>query len=121
MGSAILALIQTNTSVLLAMLVIFVALLYLIASIIIVCMGYFARRKVNFKNEIVIEEEGISDSSYFGIKMTLSWDKIEAVVVRTHTIVILTNTPVYFYFDKNKKKDIINNIKKYKEDILIIE
>ncbi len=121
MASAILALLQTNTSVLLSMMVIFVALLYLLASIIIVLIGYFARKKVNFKNEIVIEKEGISDSSYFGITMTLAWDQIEAVVVRTHTIVILTNTPVYFYFDKNKKKAIIDNIKKYKEDILIIE
>lgn len=119
--SAIFAIIRTNISVLLSMMAIFCAFLYLVAVLVITLMGYTARKRVGFKNEVEITEEGVTDSSYYGIKMTLSWDQIEAIVVRKNTIVILTNTPVYFYFDKNKKKDIINATKKYKEDILVIE
>ena len=113
--SAIFAIIRTNISVLLSMMAIFCAFLYLVAVLVITLMGYTARKRVGFKNEVEITEEGVTDSSYYGIKMTLSWDQIEAIVVRKNTIVILTNTPVYFYFDKNKKKDIINATKNIKK------
>lgn len=119
--SAIFAIMRTNLSILFSMIAIFCAFLYLLAVCIVVLMGYNARRKVNFKNEIEITEEGITDSSYYGVKMTLSWDQIEAIVVRKNTVIILTNTPLYFYFDKNKKKDIINASQKYKKDIIVIE
>lgn len=119
--SAIFAILRTNLSIFLSMMAIFCAALYLLAVFIVVLMGYRGRKKVNFKNEVEINEHGITDASYYGIKMTLNWDQIEAIVVRKNTVVILTNTPIYFYFDKNKKKDIINTSKKYKEDILVIE
>jgi hypothetical protein len=119
--SAIFAMMRTSLSIFLSMVAIFCAFLYILAVIIITLMGYRARSKVNFKNEVEIDSEGISDTSYYGIKMTVDWDKVEAVVVRKNTIVILTSTPIYFYFDKNKKKDIITAIKKYKKDITIIE
>lgn len=119
--SAIFAIMRTNASILLSMMAIFCAGLYLLAVLITTLMGYTARKRVNFKNEIEITEDGITDASYYGIKMTLSWDQVEAIVIRKNTIIILTNTPVYFYFDKNKKKDIVNATKKYKEDILVIE
>ena len=119
--SAIFAMMRTNLSILFSMIAIFCAFLYILAVIIITLMGYRARSKVNFKNEIEIDSEGISDSSYYGIKMTVGWNQVEAVVIRKNTVVILTNTPIYFYFDKNKKKDIISGIQKYKKDITVIE
>ena len=119
--SAIFAILRTDFSILLSMITIFCAALYLLATGIVILMGYLGRKRVNFKNEIIIEEDGLTDMSYYGIKTTVAWDQVEAVVIRKNAIVILTNTPLYFYFDKNKKKDIINGIKKYKEDILVIE
>lgn len=69
----------------------------------------------------MIDENGITDESYYGIKMILKWEKITGVVIGKHTITILTDTPVYFYFDIAKKEDVIKAIDKYGNKDLIIK
>lgn len=78
------------------------------------------RRKAS-QLEILFDKEGITNCSYYGIKMMFSWDKIEAIVIKKHSATILTDTPVYFYFDKEQEEELLKIVKKYKKDILIIK
>ena len=55
------------------------------------------------------------------MKITFSWKKITAIVERAHTTVVLTDTPVYFYFPRSKTRTLERKIKKHKKDILIIK
>lgn len=82
---------------------------------------YTFRKKRNFKSIITIDKEGITDTSFMGIKMIFNWSKIKGVVIKKYSITILTDTPVYFYFDISSKKDILGAIKKYASKDLIIE
>ena len=52
--------------------------------------------------------------------MIFSFDKIKCIVVGKYTVTILTDTPVYFYFDISKKEDIIEAIEKYGDKDKII-
>lgn len=78
------------------------------------------RKKNNYDGEIILSKEGLSNSSFYGIKLTFEWKKVKAIVVKGKTVVILTDTPIYFYQSLDKKDDIIEGIKKFKGDILVI-
>ena len=45
--------------------------------------------------------------------MIFSWDKIKGFVVGKYTVTILTDTPIYFYFNISKKDEILKAIEKY--------
>ena len=81
---------------------------------------YFCRKNSPVL-EAIIDEEGISNFSYYNIKMVFNWDKIKAVVVKKNSVTVLTDTPLYLYFDKKKENRIIKEIKKYKPEITIIK
>lgn len=97
------------------------AFLYLIYIILTIVGIYIFRIKQNFKNTITLNKEGITDKSFYGIKILFDWSKITAVVVGKYTVTILTDTPVYFYFDISKKDKILNAIKKYDDIKKVIE
>ena len=78
-------------------------LIVVIINILNYIMMYKYRRKNNFSNTIIINEDGITDTSFMGIKMIFNWDKILGIVKTSKTIVILTDTYVYFYFKKERK------------------
>lgn len=96
----------------------FAAILFLCMIIIRVIL-YFSRKKC----EVIttIDKEGITDTSFYGMKLLINWEKIEAIVIKKYSITILTNTPILLYFDKSLEEKIIKGIKKYKKDILIIQ
>lgn len=94
---------------------------YLVSTIVELIGVYHFRKKQNFKNIILIDKNGVTDQSYYGIKMTFAWNKITGVVVGRRTVTILTDTPIYFYFDISKKDDIIKAVEKYGKRDLIIE
>ena len=102
-------------------LLIIIAFFYLIFNVIFVIKMYCIRKNTKFKNEIEIDGGGIHDKSYFGIEMTFDWSKIKAIVVRKHTVVVITSTPIYFFFDITKKDDLVDAITKYKKTIPVIE
>lgn len=81
---------------------------------------YVFRKKRNFTSTIVINEEGLIDTSFQGIKMIFSWDKIKGVVIKKYSITILTDTSCYFYFDIKSKEDILKAVEKYGSKDLII-
>lgn len=97
-----------------------ISIIYLIITFCKVISIYNFRKKRNFKNSIVIDKNGITDESYHGIKMIFEWEKIIGVVISKYTVTILTDTPVYFYFNISKKDDVISAIEKYGDKEKII-
>lgn len=98
-----------------------ITIIYLTQAVINIVGIYSFRKKQKFSNTILIDENGITDESYYGIKMIFKWEKITGVVIGKHTITILTDTPVYFYFDIAKKEDVIKAVEKYGNKDLIIK
>ena len=97
-----------------------ISIIYLIITFCNVISIYNFRKKHNFKNSIVIDKNGITDESYHGIKMIFKWEKIIGIVISKYTVTILTDTPVYFYFNISKKDDVISAIEKYGDKEKII-
>ena len=81
---------------------------------------YRYRKKLNFQNTILINEEGITDTSFMGIKMIFNWSKILGLVIKKNTLVILTDTYVYFYFPLESKPQIMSALKKYQKNLPLI-
>ena len=79
------------------------------------------KNQIDLINTITIDENGITDKSFFKIKINLSWDKIKAVVIKKYTITFITDTQLYFFFDIKDKEEILKQVKKYSKETLIIE
>ncbi len=79
------------------------------------------KNQIDLINTITIDEEGITDKSFFKIKINISWDKIPAIVIKKHTVTFLTDTQLFFFFDINHKDEIIKLVKKYSKNTLIIK
>lgn len=96
-------------------------IIYLMTNIIRFISSYKFRKKQNFKNEIMIDEKGITDlSSFKNVEILFKWTKIKAIVIKKYSITLLMDSNIYFYFDIKEKDKIIKEVKKYKKDILII-
>ncbi len=85
----------------------------------IICI-YEYRYNTYFSDSLTINEEGISNESYYDIKMTFKWSKILAIVYKKNCIVILTDTPVYFYISRNEEKKLLKAIDRYHKNVRII-
>ena len=97
-------------------------LFYLLYNTVRIYEGYKFRKKQNFVSTIIINEKGITDrTSFEGIEILFKWKIIEAVVIKKYAVVILTKKKIYFYFDIKNKESIINEIKKHKKNIKIID
>ena len=95
--------------------------IYLMTNIIRFISSYKFRKKQNFKNEIIIDEKGITDlSSFKNVEILFKWAKIKAIVIKKYSVTLLMDSNIYFYFDIKEKEKIIKEVKKYKKDILII-
>lgn len=79
------------------------------------------KNQIDLINTTTIDENGITDKSFFKIKINLSWDKIKAVVVKKYTVTFITDTQLYFFFDIKDKEEILKQVKKYSKETLIIE
>lgn len=106
-----------NTSYILA----FISSIYITFCIIYNIKIYSYRKKMNFQSTIVLNKEGLTDTSFQGIKMIFSWSKIKGIVIKKNSITILTDTTCYFYFDISCKEDILSALDKYATRDLIIE
>lgn len=96
-------------------------ILYILYAILRTIWSYNFKKKKEFINSIIIDEKGLTDSSFYNITINLNWSKLKAVVVKKHTITILTDTNLYFFFDIKEKEEIYKAIKKYNNNITIIE
>ncbi|MBR4262150.1 MAG: hypothetical protein IKQ35_02155 [Bacilli bacterium] len=82
---------------------------------------YEYRYRNNFISSITVGERGIIDESFYEIKMLFKWNKIKGVIVGKHSVVILTDTPVYFYFNRRDSHKIIKAIERYHKNIMILK
>lgn len=96
-------------------------IIYILYTIIRTTWSYNFKKKNNFENTIILDEEGLTDKSFYGIKITITWDKIKAFVIKKHTITVITDTSLYFFFDIIEKDQVLKAINKYSKDTLIIE
>ena len=96
-------------------------IIYILYSIIRTTWSYNFKKKNNFENTIILDEEGLTDKSFYGIKITITWDKIKAFVIKKHTITVITDTSLYFFFDIKEKDQVLKAIDKYSKNTLIIE
>ena len=94
--------------------------LYIVKTLSIIKV-YELKYRNNFISSVTIDERGIIDESYYGIKMLFKWNKIVSVVVGKHSVVILTDTPVYFFFNRRDSKKIIKTIERYHRKTMIID
>lgn len=79
------------------------------------------KKKQEFLNTIIIDENGITDSSFYNIKININWNKITAIVIKKYTITFITDTHLYFFFDISKKEEILKLVKKYSKENLVID
>lgn len=90
-----------------------VSFVYIIFGLLESYFSYRYRRSKNFFKSIIINEEGIINANYYDIKMIFGWDKINAVVIGTYSITILTTTPYYFTFSIDVKEKLISSLVEY--------
>ena len=90
-----------------------ISIIYFYYAIISMLCSYFFRKKNNFNNIVTFNKEGIIDESFRGLKIIVKWDKVLGIVVGKNTITILTDTPIYFYFDIKEKDNIFKVLEKY--------
>ena len=76
------------------------------------------RRKINYN---IFDREGIHDESFYGIKMLFTWKKVKAIVIGKYSVVVLTDTPCYFYYGIDVKDDIIEAVELYSRKNKIID
>lgn len=73
------------------------------------------------KGYFLLDDKGLTDYTFDGITITFDYKRIEMIVVKKNVVVILTDTPIYFFADVIVKDKIIDPIKKYKKDVKIVE
>ena len=82
---------------------------------------YTFRHKQQFKNTIILDDDGLTYKTAYNIKVIFPKEKIKALVIKKHSLTILTDTPCYFYFDIQNKEKIMEALKKYKFKTTIIK
>lgn len=73
------------------------------------------------KGVFCFDEKGIRNNSYMGIEMLFRWDKIKYIVVKKYSVIVLTDTPIFFFMNVEVKDELLSGINKYKNDITVIE
>ena len=68
-----------------------------------------------------VDAEGIKDFSSDGMIVGFGWDNIKAVVIKKHTINILTDNSIYFFIDVKYKDRLLLAIERYNPNLLIID
>lgn len=77
------------------------------------------RRKL--KGSFIIDKNGLIDSTFKGIKIIFEWSKIKLVIIGNNSITILTDTPIFFFVNKELESILVPALKKYKKNLLIIK
>lgn len=88
--------------------------------LVIFVIGYYDFKKQGLNGILTITEEKIIDESD-NIKLEFPLCNLTSLVIGQYCIVIFTNTKLYYRLPISCEKDILNALKKYKEDIKIID
>ena len=97
-----------------------VYIIMLIFSIILYFIGYKDFKKQGLNGTLTITEKKIVDQSD-DIKFEMSLENITSLVIGKYSILIFTNSKLYYRLPISCKKEILEAFKTYKEDLKIIE
>lgn len=100
---------------------IIISVVYLGSSLVEIYRAHKRKKKMGFKSSILVDKEGLTDESYYGIKMVFNHSLIKGIVVGKYTVTVLTDTPCYFYFPISKKAEVVKAFKKYNKNVKVIE
>ena len=95
-------------------------IILLIIYFLLFIFSYNKVKNNNHKGYLIIDEKGITDNPTSGKIITVPHDKIKAVTTTKNTTTIITDGKYFFFVNKELYKDIIKEIKKYNNDLLII-
>jgi len=84
-------------------------------------VSYSVENKKTHSGELEVDVEGIKDYSDTGMVIGFSWKNIKAIVIKKHTISILTDSPIYIFMDIEYKDRLLLAIERYNKDLLIID
>ena len=94
---------------------------YLLLVVRLFLISIFRKKRLGYKTSITINKKGLIDNSFYNIEMTFGWDLIKAIVVGKYSVVIFTDTPCYFTFDKSELDNILKALEKYEKEVKIIK
>ncbi len=105
-----------------AVLLLVLDIIYFILGLCRIYVNYFFKKKSNFISTVFINRRGITDvSSFDNMELLFLWKRVEGVVVGHYSVVVFLSNHIYLYFNIKDKKKIIDGIKKFKKNILIIK
>lgn len=83
--------------------------------------SYFLEKKKNHSGTLKFSSDGITDEALDGTIVTMKWDKIQALVIKKHTLTFITDSQIFFFVNISLKKEILAALKKYNNKLLIVE
>ena len=88
---------------------------------IIFFIGYLAEKSKNHAGSLEVDAVGIKDISDNGVIVGFKWDNIKMIVIKKHTINIITDNTIYLCIDVEHLDRLLNAINRYNPDLLIID
>lgn len=101
--------------------IVIIALLLLLLYFTVFYIGYFIENRKKHVGNLEIDADGIRDLSDNGMVVGFSWNNIKAIIIRKHTINIITDNSIYFFIDVTYKERLLIAIERYNKDLLIID
>jgi len=99
----------------------FIMLILMVLYFLMFYIGYSVEKRRKHIGALEVDADGIKDYSDDGMVIGFSWDNIKAVVIKKHTINILTDGTIYFFIDVKYKDRLLLAIERYNKDLLIID
>ena len=85
------------------------------------CIVYRIEKKKKHSGTLEITEKGITDFADEGTVVTVKLEDIEFIAIKKYTITLVLNTHFIFFININQKDKLLEEIKKYRKDIRVIE
>lgn len=101
---------------------------FCVIALILICLYYFIfitgylveKRKKHIGN-FEVDITGIKDISDNGTIIGFSWNNIKAVVIKKHTVNIITDSSIYLFMNIKYKDRLLNAINRYNPNLPIID
>ena len=97
------------------------ASIFLVLYFVIFYIGYFVENRKKHIGNLEIDADGIRDLSDSGMVVGFSWNNIKGIVIKKHTINIITDNSIYFFIDITYKERLLIAIERYNKDLPIID
>ena len=83
--------------------------------------GYLVEKRRKHVGNLEVDATGIKDLSDNGMIIGFSWDNIKAVVIKKHTVNIITDSSIYLFMNVRYKDRLLNAIERYNPTLPIID